>query len=222
MWAAAILITGLGDAALLLPAATTLLLYLLWTRSWRAATAFIGALSLCIVLTVACKMIFHACAGHFLALIIRSPSGHTSLSTTFYGCGALMIAADRRWDRRLAVMLVGVALVVAIAASRIVLRAHTIEEVVAGFAIGIVCMAFYSIQYLPQTSVSLDWRLPVAGVGILALLTHGEHVSVETLIDRVADHIRLAQYVCPLQNDANSIPPAVSFAKATKPFHVRS
>jgi membrane-associated phospholipid phosphatase len=122
------LITGLGNAALLLPATTVLLLYLLRARSWRAATAWVAALGLCAGLTVAAKMMFHACGEQFPTLDIRSPSGHTSLSTTFYGCGALMLSANQSWSRRLAALLASAGLIVAIAASRVALHAHTIEE----------------------------------------------------------------------------------------------
>jgi hypothetical protein len=53
------------------------LLYLLQTRSWRPATGWLAALTLCAGLTVVAKMMFYACGGRLPALDIRSPSGHT-------------------------------------------------------------------------------------------------------------------------------------------------
>ena len=196
------LITGLGDAALLLPAAALVLLYLLRTRSWRTATGWVAVLALCAGLTVAAKMLFHACGGQFPALDIRSPSGHTSLSTTFYGCGALMLSASQTWGRRLAVFLAGFALIVAVAASRVALHAHTIEEAAAGLAIGLLCVGVFVTHYLPRAAYFPYWPIPVTAIVALALLTHGQHLSVEGLLDRMADRLRLAQYFCPLRENA--------------------
>lgn len=196
------LITGLGDAALLLPAAAVLLFHLLRARSWRPATAWVAALALCAGLTVAAKMMFHACGGQLPALAIRSPSGHTSLSTTFYGCGALMLSANQGWSRRFLALLAAAGLAILIAASRVALHAHTVEEVVVGFAIGSLCVAVYAAHYLPRPLQSLDWRVPVIAIVALALLTHGRHLSVEGFLDRVTDHLQLAQYLCPLREDA--------------------
>jgi PAP2 superfamily len=192
------LITGLGDAALLLPAAALLLLYLVRTRSWRAATGWVAVLTLCAGLTVVAKMAFHACGGHLPAFHIRSPSGHTSLSTTFYGCGALMLFAHQSSDRRLAALLAGVGLSVAIAASRVALHAHTIEEAAAGFAIGSLCVALFATRYQPRAVHLPHWPIPVMVIVALALLTHGRHLSAEGLLDRMADRLHLAQYLCPL------------------------
>jgi membrane-associated phospholipid phosphatase len=197
----AALITGLGDAALLLPAATLLLLYLVRTRSWRTATGWVAVLALCAGLTVVAKMVFHACGGQFPALDIRSPSGHTSLSTTFYGCSALMLSAHQSWGRRLAALLASIGLSVAIAASRVALHAHTIEEAAAGFAIGLLCVGLFASHYLPRAVYLPYWPIPAMVIVALALLTHGRHLSVEGLLDRTADRLRLAQYLCPLREN---------------------
>ena len=196
------LITGLGDAALLLPAAALVLLYLLQTRSWRAATGWVAALTLCAGLTVVAKMMFHACGERLPALDIRSPSGHTSLSTTFYGCGALILCANEGWDRRLAPLLASLGLILAITASRVALHAHTIEEAGAGLAIGLVCVAFFAASYLPRAIDLPYWPIPLAAILAFALLTHGRHLSAEGLLDRMADRLHLAHYFCPLRENA--------------------
>lgn len=206
MRAVATFITGFGDAALLLPAAAALLVYLLRARSWQAAAAWVGALGLCAGLTVAAKMMFHACGGQFPALDIHSPSGHTSLSATFYGCGALMLAAGQSSSRRFGTLLASAVLVVAIAVSRVLLHAHTLDEAAAGLAIGLLCLAIYAATFRPRALGALDWRLPVGVVVVLALLTHNRHLSLEGVLDRMADHFQLAQYVCPLTQDAAVIP----------------
>jgi hypothetical protein len=215
------LVTGLGDGALLLPAAALVLLYLLRTRSWHAATGWVAVLALCAGLTVVAKMLFHACGGQFPTLDIRSPSGHISLSTTFYGCGALMLSANQSLGRRLAVLLAGVALIVAIAASRVALHAHTIEEAAAGLVIGLLCVGVFVTQYLPRAVYFPYWPIPVTAIIALALLTHGQHLSVEGLLDRMADRLRLAQYCCPLRENAGVSDPHVPPSAAMLPLEKR-
>jgi membrane-associated phospholipid phosphatase len=198
----ALLVTGLGDAALLLPAAAVFVLYLVRMRAWPAVAAWISALALCAVTTVAAKMVFHACGAQFPALAMRSPSGHTSLSTTFYCCGALALAAQQSRGRRLAALCVAMAVAVAIAASRVVLHAHTLEEVVAGLSIGLVCVAFFALSNRPRAIGVIGWRLPIATVLALALLTHGYHVNLERFLDRVSDRLQLAGHLCPVSGEA--------------------
>ncbi len=192
------LVTSFGDAALLLPAAVALLFYLVRARAWQTAAAWIAALALCAVLTAAAKMMFHACGAQLPALDIRSPSGHTSLSATFYGCGALMLSADQSWRRRLGALLAAAVVATVIAASRVALRAHSIEEVVAGFAIGLICVAFFAGGYLSRAHGALDWRLPVALLVVFALLAHGHHLSIEGFLGRLSDRLQLAQHICPV------------------------
>jgi PAP2 superfamily len=156
----------------------------------------------CAGLTVMAKMLFHACGAQLPALDIRSPSGHTSLSTTFYGCGALMLSANRNWSHRLAVLLVAAGLILAIAASRVALHAHSVEEAAAGFAIGVLCVAVFAGHYLPRTVYLPRWPVPVILILGLAFFTRGQHLSVEGLLDRMADRLRLAQYFCPLHETA--------------------
>jgi PAP2 superfamily len=211
------IITGLGDAALLLPAAALLLLYLLRSRSWRAATGWVAVLALCAGLTAVGKMMFHACGGQFPALDIRSPSGHTSLSTTFYGCGALMLSANQSLGRRVIALLLSLGLILAIAASRVALHAHTVDEAGAGLAIGLVCVALFAAHYLPRAVYLPYWPIPVMAILALALLTHGRHLSVEGLLDRMADRLRLAEYFCPLRETAGSSNRYVPFAAVMTP-----
>jgi membrane-associated phospholipid phosphatase len=202
----ATLITGLGDAAVLLPAALVLMICLARSRSWRAASAWVAALALCAFLTIATKIIFHACGGAFPSLAIRSPSGHTSLSATFYGCSALILSANQSGSRRLALYLASGGLVLAIAASRVALHAHTVEEVVGGLAIGLLCLGFYAAYCLPRSIDLPDWRVPVAALVALAVLTHGRHLGVEGVLDRFAGQLRVAHFICPLREDVAASP----------------
>jgi membrane-associated phospholipid phosphatase len=201
------LVTDLGDAALLVPASILLLGYLLFRRSAQAAAAWFTALGLCAGLTILAKIAFYACGTEFASLLIRSPSGHTSFSTTFYCCGALVLSANREPPVRLAFLLASGAIVLAIAASRILLHAHTPEEVVAGLLIGLCCIAWFAFRHL-HTNVPTLPLLPAAVVVLaLAVVTHGRHIAVEDRIARLAQELPFIGRVCRLPESTVQGPP---------------
>jgi membrane-associated phospholipid phosphatase len=180
------LIAGLGDSSFLIPASGLLVAYCLYLRSSRAALIWISTLALCAGLTIALKIGFRACGGEVPAFHIRSPSGHTSLSTTFYGCFALMIAIREERAARLSVLLTSILLVAAIAVSRVVLEAHTVDEVVAGLLIGLCCVSWFAFRYLSCPPSTVPWQPLAVAFLALALLTHGWHVDFEVMIGYLA------------------------------------
>lgn len=190
------LITDIGDAAFLVPMSCLVLAYLLWRHSSRAALAWISALVLCGGLTLLAKIGFYVCGDQLADAAIRSPSGHTSLSATFYGCGALLLSTDRRRPIQLALLLASGALILAIAASRILLDAHTPAEVVVGLIIGFVAVAWFGLHYFRAQTPTLP-LLPLAVVMILvAFLVHGRHINTEKWIAAAAQHLRLSGAAC--------------------------
>jgi membrane-associated phospholipid phosphatase len=184
------LITDLGDSALIVPASATMVAYLLYLRSMTTAAAWITALALCAVLTLVAKIGFHACGAAVPFLHMQSPSGHTSLSTTFYGACAVMIARDKSGGQRVAVLVAGVAVVLAIAASRVILRHHTATEVFTGLAIGLCSIAWFVYRTVGQPSLILRWRPVLVMIGIVALLSYGEHWDFESIIEHIAGIFR--------------------------------
>jgi membrane-associated phospholipid phosphatase len=191
-------LTEFGDPALIVPASIVLLGYLFYLKSARAAVSWGSTLLLCAAMTILLKFCFIACGGGLLPVLdIRSPSGHASLATTFYGSCALMVCAEkeRAWLR--AFVLVGSALLVAaVAASRILLRAHTAAEVTAGFIIGVCCVAWFALRYLDRPMPSLRLEPVILVAAVAALATSGLHFSLETIITRVAQLFQQAVPVC--------------------------
>lgn len=190
------LITDLGDAALLLPASGLLLAYLLYARSERAAAIWASTLALSLGLTLLLKIGFHACGAEIPLVALRSPSGHTSFSTTFYSCAAMMISVDRERWTRLTLLLAAGLLVSAIAASRIVLHAHTPGEVVLGLLIGALSVAWFAFRYFERPVASFPWWPLLAAVIGIAILMHGRHFGVEGLITDLAQLLRLDMGIC--------------------------
>ncbi len=118
------LVTHLGDSALLIPL-TLAVTFVLWRGAHRgAAWRFGGAVAASVLLTLVAKLLFYADGGSE-ELDILSPSGHASFGIAVYGGLALLLARRRPPGVQALIGLGALALVLAIAASRIVLETHT-------------------------------------------------------------------------------------------------
>jgi membrane-associated phospholipid phosphatase len=184
-------IGNLGHSAILLPAALVLCGFLLWSDRRADARALIAAIGVCLAATLIAKIAFFACESRVFLPEIRSPSGHASFSTTFYGCLALIVAAGRpSWQR--ALVYAGTALfVLLIGASRIVVEAHTLTDVWAGAAIGAVSvLVFQALRGPPRRLavpfVALAFGVPVGAVLISIILLFARHWTPEARIDAAA------------------------------------
>lgn len=187
-------ITDFGDAGFLLPASAIVAVYLLTTQSKGAAATWLSAIVLCAGLTLWAKLVSLACGPQLLGWGIQSPSGHASLSTTFYASGALILSVNRERWARIALLIGGALIILAIAVTRVRLGAHTLPEVISGIAIGLVCVAWFGSQYLSASRVMLRWVWLVPALVVLALLTHGRHVTIENRIAALIDRIQLAGF----------------------------
>lgn len=189
-------VTDLGDAALLLPASVFLVAYLLYFSTASVARIWVSTLALCAFLTLFLKVTFFTCGATVPALDLHSPSGHTSLSMTFYGCAALMVSADKGRATQIAMFAAGTLLVIAVAISRVLLHAHSPTEALLGLTIGIVCVAWFGRRFFALPPLSLPWRWALAVVVLLALVTHGMHWNIEWAVARIAALIHSAAPIC--------------------------
>ncbi|HEV2549953.1 MAG TPA: phosphatase PAP2 family protein [Stellaceae bacterium] len=190
------LVTDLGDSALLLPASALLFAYLLYLRAASVARIWVMALALCALLTLLLKVAFYTCGMAVPVLAMRSPSGHTSLSTTFYGCAALMMTGDKERATQVMVLAGGTFLALAVALSRVLLHAHTMSEVALGLTIGVLCVVWFGSAYLGRPPLSVPWRSALLGVGLLLLITHGLHWNFEWMVARIAALLRSGISIC--------------------------
>jgi membrane-associated phospholipid phosphatase len=189
-------VTDLGDSALLLPASAFLVAYLLYFSTVSVARIWVSTLALCAFLTLFLKVAFFTCGTTVPALDLHSPSGHTSLSMTFYGCAALMVSADKGRAMQIAMLAAGTLLVIAVAISRVLLHAHSPTEALLGLTIGIVCVAWFGRRFLALPALSLPWRGALAVVALLAVMTHGMHWDFERVVARIAALIHSTAPVC--------------------------
>jgi membrane-associated phospholipid phosphatase len=190
------LITDLGDSALLLPASLIVLVYL-WSAGYRrAALAWAAGLAGCVALTAVFKVAFLACGAEAPTLEIRSPSGHTAMSTAFYGGCAVLLAAGRPIASRAVAWIVAAVLISAIAVSRVLLHAHTAPEVAAGLLIGSSSLGLVAAGCFGLPAIGHRWKGIAAAVALLAVMTHGRHLNAEELLARIAQHLRQSTSAC--------------------------
>jgi membrane-associated phospholipid phosphatase len=179
-------IGNLGHSAILLPASAILLALLGWAGRRRDILAYASALAICLVATLVGKLVFHAC-GPSVGFDFASPSGHTSLSATFYGCLALIVAGGRPAWQRAALYLATAVFVVLIGLSRVVVEAHTLSDVVLGISVGIISVMTFVLLRGPARPVHLPIRivalaLPVGAAAIWLILGAARHWTPEHAI----------------------------------------
>jgi len=187
------LITDLGDSALLLPASAFLLGYCLNRGSRSEAAIWASTLVICGAMTLFLKIGLQACGTENQVIDIRNPSGHASLSTTFYMCSSMMITADKEKKTRLFLLMATGVLALGIAASRIILHKHTVPEVALGLLIGAFSVAWFG-WWNAERPLALSWQPLASAVILLALVTHGLHFSVEKIAEQL--HAMLLGSAC--------------------------
>src|SRR5258708_728184 len=189
-------ITDLGDAARLVPASILLITYLAYLRSTRAAVILVSTLALCAGTTLVLKVGLNACGLDAGTFDLRSPSGHASLSTTFYSCFALMFAVDRGAYTRALLLAGSAALIAAIAISRILIEAHTVSEVALGLLVGLACVGWFGVRYFRHPPLRLPWPPILFGASDVLVATQGWHLSPEDAIRQLAALVRAGIIAC--------------------------
>jgi membrane-associated phospholipid phosphatase len=184
-------ITNLGDAALLIPASILLFCHLCRLGDRKGAISFVLALGACLAITVLAKLACVLLGIDCFSPSLHSPSGHSSFSAVFYGCCAAVVSSDDRpWRQRL-VWIAVTGLVLAIGLSRVLVGAHSLLEVAVGLVIGIACIRLF--LRLAEKSRPAAGLVPIAlGLAILAVGLRGSHLTIEPLLQILADRLRVA------------------------------
>jgi membrane-associated phospholipid phosphatase len=180
-------LTEFGDLAVLMPLATVMLLWLLFMHSPRSAVWWAIAVVFCAGLSAVLKVSFYGCPP---AHDLHSPSGHTSFSTLVYGAMTLVTATQSRGLPRVIAVGVGAGFILAIAASRLLLHAHSAPEVGSGLAIGIAALALFGRIYSQcRAKVSLSPLFVVGGA--LLLFLYGRELDAERLFGKIAGYLQI-------------------------------
>ncbi len=179
-------LTEFGDAAVTLPLAAAICLWLLLSGAVRAAGWWGVSVMLCCGVTAVLKIEFWGCPP---IADLHSPSGHTSLSTLLYGATALIAAVESgEWRPRIAIA-AGLCLVLAIGASRLLLDAHSVPEVIVGWLIGGAFLALFGWKYRRSRPPNARLAPLLAGMAMLALVLHGSELRAEEFLHRITGHL---------------------------------
>jgi membrane-associated phospholipid phosphatase len=179
-------LTDFGDAAVLIPLASAILTWLLMAGGPRLAGWWVVSVGFCIGLTSILKIFFYGCPP---ASDIRSPSGHTAFSVLVYGALVLITTVQGTSWRRLLAVGIGFSLILSIAASRLLLDAHSLIEIGLGFMIGTVCLVLFSrrISTCGETNV---WPL-LAAASVLVTILHGQELHAEEFLHRITGYLQV-------------------------------
>src|ERR1700757_4436589 len=118
-------VTDFGDSAVTLPLAVVSFAFLAVSGWRRGALAFALAVLGCGAVIGLAKLLLESCGERIVDGGAINPSGHVAMSTAVYGALAVLLgsSAAPRW--RWSLLALAGLLAAAIAASRVVLGAHT-------------------------------------------------------------------------------------------------
>jgi len=176
-----LLVTRLGEALILLPAAALLALWLVWRgRSVRLAAVWVLGLGAAVGITVASKIAFIGYGLGYAPLDYSGISGHSMLAAAVYPLASMVAlhstagSTAPAWRR--AGLSLGIALAVLVGVSRMAIGAHSWVEVLMGLGLGaVVSAAALSAGRLPAMR-SAPW-LPVILTLWLGLTPAGAPLS---------------------------------------------
>ena len=136
-------VTRLGEAQILLPAAALALLWLSRQPGGRPlALAWLGATVVAAAVTTASKVAFIGWGIGWAPLDFTGFSGHAMFAAALMPLLLRLAAGPGSRRGRQAVLAAGYGLALAVAASRVQVGAHSVSEVVAGFALGALASAW--------------------------------------------------------------------------------
>ena len=127
----------LGSVWVAAPLRVVVGLVLAWRRWWWRLGAWVGSIALSEVVVTTMKQGYDRARPPLALEATRSaafPSGHSAATAVTVLCLVVLLAPQRRWDRRVQVA-AGI-VVVAMAASRVILRVHWVADVVVGVLVG--------------------------------------------------------------------------------------
>ena len=182
-------LTDFADQAVVLPLVGMVGL-ILGVQGWRAgALAWFAAVVATFGTMLVLKLVLFACGSAVGDLVLRSPSGHTA--------AAALVAGGLGWlliRRATATFIVAMVAAAMIGASRILLGAHSLPEVLAGAAIGLGGVALL-IRLAGVPPVLRLIPLAIAGL-VVVVLFHGVRLPAEAAIQDSALRIGLLLPFC--------------------------
>ncbi|WP_240648008.1 phosphatase PAP2 family protein [Pararobbsia silviterrae] len=182
-------LTGFGGVAVTIPVALAIAAWLAAGMRLRAAVEWLAALALAGALTIATKIAFLGWGVGIRRIDFTGISGHAVLSTLVFPVMFSVVLINAPIVVRRASFLVGLGFGLAIGASRVVVRAHSISEIVAGCALGALfaCVFVSRLEARPAPSEPTPHPILVS-LSLVALIgaLHGVHVPTQRWVTSIA------------------------------------
>ncbi|VVD85351.1 phosphatase PAP2 family protein [Pandoraea communis] len=181
-----ITITNFGSAAVTVPAAAALTLWLLSARAWRIAFTWVALFGAGALVVAVSKVMFLGWGLGVRELDFTGVSGHTMLAATVYPVIAWLLLRRFAWPWRVLGMAAAMAGSVAVGVSRVALSAHSISESAAGCAVGFAVCAAFAWFTRREEAPELKTLPMAASLFVLVMWLHGEQVPTQRWITHIA------------------------------------
>ena len=169
-------ITDFADPGLVLPALAVLAAGLALVGWWRGALAWLAAMAGVGAAMLLLKLAFAAAGG---IAGVYSPSGHVAMAGVVAG-GAWSLSRTPRW-RTAAALLTAALGALGIGATRLLLGAHSLAEVLVAAPVGVVG-AVALVQWAGLPPARLRRFAPAGAALLVAVAVHGSHLTAERAI----------------------------------------
>lgn len=182
-----VLVTNLGDSAVLLPLALVILVWISLS-TWRLALLWGGLLAADMALVALTKIAYMGWGVHPPGVNFTGLSGHSALSMLVWPTIGALLAVGRRRFWRLGMPLLGVALSAAIMISRLVTDVHTPPEAALGALWG-ACLALVFLYFIwngKRRSLPRPGLLLPLALFLLLALSYGRIFPSTQLLAAVA------------------------------------
>jgi len=184
-----VLVTELGDGAVIALVSVAVLVWLLWLRNWRVAAYWSAAVVFGQLVATLFKLLLQRprpLENIYDGLSTYAfPSGHAVMSTVVYGFLAVLIARQLNSSHRWLAYAMAALLIVTIAMSRLYLGAHWLSDVLGGLSLGLAWVALLGIAYY-RHAAQISQPKSLSSVALITLvLAGGWHIS-----DRYAEDLQ--------------------------------
>ncbi len=183
-------LTDFADQAVILPLTIAVTVSLLVQRWRRGAAVWLLGVTATLAITLALKLVFHACSETFGLPSLHTPSGHAAAAAVI--SGGLTGLLSRR---RTAAVLISLAIVTLIGLSRLLLGAHSLPEVVVGSLVGLAGAAVL-LRLAGPPPPGFDLRRTALVAATVLVLFHGLHMPAEAHIRASASFLARYFGVC--------------------------
>ena len=180
-------VTDFADQAVMLPLAVAVALVLALMGWARGAAAWVLSAACTWGAMLALKLVGMDCGSLLFGPELTTPSGHTATAAFVYG-GLAAVIINKRVGRLDWAVPCSLAVAVVIGASRLVIGAHSVPEVLVGGAVGVAgAFAFVHVAGPPPEAKRLRWAACLAALIMAAV--HGIHLPAEQAIHTLAGNI---------------------------------